>query len=266
MSQLVREVTRIAKAAGVAILEVYRREDQGVSLKADKSPVTEADRKADAIIIDGLKQLSETFPILTEESSECGYEERRDWETFWLVDPLDGTKEFLKGTGQFTVNIALIQAGKPILGVVWAPVIERLYWAAKGSGAHRVLEGKEERISTRVARPESMEIVASQDHSGPQVTALRNQYPGCGLKSMGSSLKLCLVAEGSADLYLRDGPTMEWDTGAAHSVVTEAGGTVKEWLGTQAGTGLAYNKENLLNPAFLVQGDAGLNVVLRETA
>ena len=259
---MIEDVKTLAKAAGEAILEVYRRDAFDVSLKDDKSPVTEADKRADQVIVDGLKQVDPSIPFLTEESSQTSYDERSKWERFWLVDPLDGTKEFLKKTGQFTVNIALIEQGKPVLGVVWAPVIEWLYWGTREGGAFKRAEGKETAIRTREPNLASMALVASKDHAGPQVQALKEKYPGCELKSMGSSLKLCLVAEGEADLYLRDGPTMEWDTGAADAIVRAAGGVVERWDGSRGSGLLEYNKQELLNPKFLVKGDPKLEVVL----
>lgn len=259
---MIEDVKTLARAAGEAILKVYQSETFDVSLKDDKSPVTEADKRADRVIIEGLKQLDQSIPFLTEESAQTPYDERRSWERFWLVDPLDGTKEFLKKTGQFTVNIALIEKGRPVLGVVWAPVIEWLYWGTRDGGAFKKAADKESAIETRQPNLASMALVASKDHAGPQVKALKEKYPGCELKSMGSSLKLCLVAEGEADLYLRDGPTMEWDTGAADAVVRAAGGVVERWDGSQGSGLLEYNKQELLNPKFLVKGDPDLEVVL----
>ena len=259
---MLEDVKALALKAGEAILEVYRSEDLGVSTKEDKSPLTEADKRADAIIVEGLKSLTPNLPRLTEESAKESYENRRSWETFWLVDPLDGTKEFIKRTGQFTVNIALIENGTPVMGVVWAPDIEVLYWAEKGKGAYKSDKNGEYGVKTRRAPSERLSVVASKDHAGPQVEALKSQFPGCELKSMGSSLKLCLVGEGEADLYLRDAPTMEWDTGAAHAIVKEAGGLVQVWNGSEGVDELVYNKENLRNPQFLVKGDPGLEVRL----
>ena len=259
---MLEEIKKLAISAGDAILEVYRSEDLGISHKEDKSPLTEADKRADEIIVEGLKALTPDLPRLTEESAKEGFDIRQSWNTFWLVDPLDGTKEFIKKTGQFTVNIALIENGSPVMGVVWAPEIEILYWAERGKGAFKSDKDGEHSVRTRKAPSERLSIVASKDHAGPQVEALKRQYEGCELKSMGSSLKLCLVAEGEADLYLRDAPTMEWDTGAAHAIVKEAGGLVQVWNGKEGVEELVYNKENLRNPQFLVTGDPGFDVRL----
>ncbi len=256
------EIKDLAIKAGEAILEVYRSDDLGVSAKADNSPLTEADKRADAIIVEGLKALTPDIPRLTEESAAEPFDKRKSWERFWLVDPLDGTKEFIKKSGQFTVNIALIEQGSPVLGVVWAPEIELHYWAERGKGAFVSDSKGERRIKAREANSERLSIVASKDHAGPQVEALKAKFEGCELKSMGSSLKLCLVASGEADVYLRDAPTMEWDTGAAHAIVKEAGGVVQVWNGNQGGEELVYNKENLRNPQFLVKGDPGFEIRL----
>lgn len=259
---MIEEIKELAKKAGEAILEVYKGHDVGVALKDDKSPVTEADKRADKIILDGLARLSPEIPTLTEESAQAPYSERQSWDTFWLVDPLDGTKEFIKKTGQFTVNIALIKGGVPVMGVVWAPAIELLYWAEQGKGAFQSDASGERAVKARKGVPERLSLVASKDHAGPQVEALKAKYKDSELKSMGSSLKLCLVASGEADLYLRDAPTMEWDTGAAHAIVKEAGGIVQVWDGNRGTTELVYNKENLRNPQFLVKGDPSFEVIL----
>ncbi len=259
---MIEEINELAKHAGDVILEVYREHDPSVSLKDDRSPVTEADKRADKVILEGLQRISPDIPTLTEESAQAPYLERKGWDTFWLVDPLDGTKEFIKKTGQFTVNIALIEKGVPIMGVVWAPAIELLFWSERGRGAYRSDANGEKAIKARKAVPERLSLVASKDHAGPQVEALKAKYRDSELKSMGSSLKLCLVASGEADLYLRDAPTMEWDTGAAHAIVKEAGGVVQVWDGKRGAEELIYNKENLRNPQFLVKGDPGFEVSL----
>ena len=259
---MIEEIKELAKKAGEVILEVYQGHAVDVALKDDKSPVTEADKRADKIILDGLARLSPEIPTLTEESAQAPYSERQSWHTFWLVDPLDGTKEFIKKTGQFTVNIALIKGGVPVMGVVWAPAIELLYWAEQGKGAFQSDASGERAVKARKGVPERLSLVASKDHAGPQVEALKAKYKDSELKSMGSSLKLCLVASGEADLYLRDAPTMEWDTGAANAIVKEAGGIVQVWDGNRGTTELVYNKENLRNPQFLVKGDPSFEVIL----
>ena len=252
----------LAQAAGNEILTVYRRAEIAVQLKADRTPVTEADHRANSVIEAGLKKLDGSLPTLTEESRQSPWEVRKEWQTFWLVDPMDGTKEFLGKNGQFTVNIALIDRGVPVLGVVWAPVSEVMYYAQRGQGAHKVSQGREEAIATRKARKDCLTLVASRSHAGAQIEQLQRRYSPERSIGMGSSLKLCLIAEGSADLYLRDRPTMEWDTGAAHAVVREAGGAVEAWNGSEPSGELRYNKENLKNPQFLVRGDPQFAVYL----
>jgi len=250
------EVNQIARAAGAAILEVYGTEFS-VDSKEDDSPLTEADRRSNTVILEGLARLNPAIPIISEETRALPYEERKDWDYFWLVDPLDGTKEFIKRNGEFTVNIALVRGQTPVLGVVYQPVGDHLYWAAEGRGAWKSsgggavirLEG-----GAHYTTKEEVTVVASRSHLTDDVrnfvAALEAQGKKVEFHSAGSSLKLCLVAEGSADVYPRLGPTMEWDTGAAHAIVLAAGRRVLEH-GT--GEALRYNKENLLNPFFIVE-------------
>ena len=249
--QLLKEVVAIAKKAGDAIMAIYNSDDFGVTLKTDDSPLTKADQAANNVILESLSLVSD-FPILSEESKLVEYAERSKWQTFWLVDPLDGTKEFIKKNGEFTVNIALISNGVPILGVVYAPAIERLYFAAEGQGAY-VQNGDARPIAIKVAdyNKQRLIVVASRSHAGSDLQNFLDQLSDYDVISMGSSLKICLVAEGKAHLYPRLGPTMEWDTAAAHAIVILAGGKLTD-LG---GIPLRYNKEELLNPYFVVAGN-----------
>lgn len=252
----IEEVKRIARTAGDAVLEVYGTEFS-VDVKADSSPLTEADRRSNAVILEGLSRISPSIPVISEETRTLPYAERRDWARFWLVDPLDGTKEFIKRNGEFTVNIALVRDGRPVLGVVYQPVGDHLYWAVEGGGAWKSsgggtplrLEG-----GLHYAAKSEVVVVASRSHLTDDVrdfvAALEAQGKTVEFRSAGSSLKLCLVAEGAADVYPRLGPTMEWDTAAAHAVALEAGRKVVEH---PTGQPLRYNKENLLNPYFLVE-------------
>jgi len=250
--RLVTEAIAIALKAGEAILAVYNSGDFNIEIKGDDSPLTRADIAANDIIVHGLAQLTPAIPILSEESRQTPYEERKDWTTFWLVDPLDGTKEFIKRNGEFTVNIALIENGEPVLGVVYAPVLKRSYFAARGHGAF-VQEDTHPATQIKVAAYDKgrLKVVASRSHAGPDLQEFLDNIGGYDVVSMGSSLKLCLVAEGKAHLYPRLGPTMEWDTAAAHAIVNVAGGQVTDLSGKP----LSYNKENLLNPYFMVAGD-----------
>lgn len=252
LSALLREVIVITRKAGAAVMAIYDSSDFGVETKGDDSPLTKADLAANQIIVNSLSSLPDKFPILSEESKQIPYEVRRHWHTFWLVDPLDGTKEFIKRNGEFTVNIALIHDGAPILGVVYAPAINRLYYAANGQKAH-VQEGDTNPKPLQVAdyRGQRLKVVASRSHAGPALQGFLGRLGDFEVVSMGSSLKLCLVAEGKAHIYPRLGPTMEWDTAAAHAVVMMGGGQVTDLEGES----LHYNKEDLLNSHFIVTGN-----------
>lgn len=228
---------------------------EGVSYKDDGSPLTEADTAANAVIMAGLNGLTPRLPVLSEESTEIPFSERSAWERFWLVDPLDGTKEFLRRSGEFTVNIALIDAGRPVLGVVYVPASGTLYYGAEGVGAFKSecasFDGAGAIPAKSSARAREIpRIVASRMHRDPELEGFLGRIGAHEPVSMGSSLKFCLVAEGSADLYPRFGPTMEWDTGAADAVVRASGGVVTDHNGDE----LKYNKPDLHNPAFMVTG------------
>lgn len=260
MTGLLEKVVEVAVAAGREILEIYDHSDFSVEVKGDGSPLTQADRRAHKLIVARLAKLTPDIPVLSEESPQGVFEARRSWNTMWLVDPLDGTKEFVKRNGEFTVNIALLKDGKPVLGVVHTPVKDINHFAETGNGAYRSEAAQaSKRIAVRKLDPEHAVMVASRSHAGPAVEAYRDnlaqQVQKLDLASMGSSLKLCLVAEGQADIYPRLGPTSEWDTAAAHCVVEAAGGSVTRI----DGTALSYNKENILNPWFLVGGDPGFD-------
>lgn len=246
----IQDIIHIAKQAGDAIMRIYQK-DFAVEYKGDQSPLTEADKAAHDIIVAGLEQLGLAVPILSEEGKHLPYEERKDWEYFWLVDPLDGTKEFIKKNDEFTVNIALIHKETPVLGVVYAPALNQCYWAKQGEGAFK--DGQKLPIKTEQER-ETYKIVASRSHMSDEtqafIDAIQTEKPK-ELVSIGSSLKICLVAEGEADVYPRLGPTMEWDTGAAHAIVNEAGGSLRPFESGQY-TKFKYNKVELLNPYFVV--------------
>jgi 3'(2'), 5'-bisphosphate nucleotidase len=251
---MLETIQQIAREAGVEILKHYGRTFT-VEAKADDSPLTQADRAAHALICRRLRELDAGLPVLSEESDEAEIRDRKSWRSFWLVDPLDGTKEFIKQTGEFTVNIALIEDGVPAMGVIHVPALDRTYYAEAGQGAwKRNGGGAPASIRVRPAEEGHLAIVASRDHAGPEVKALLERFPAAKAKSMGSSLKFCLVAEGEADLYLRDVPTMEWDVGAAQCIVEAAGGQVL----TLENAPLRYNKDSLRNPALLTAGDSAL--------
>jgi 3'(2'), 5'-bisphosphate nucleotidase len=240
---------RIATDAGLLILDEYAKPPAS-DPKSDDSPLTQADLRSHRHIAAALAALTPDIPLLSEEGMDVPYAERSSWTRFWCVDPMDGTKEFLKKTGDFTVNIALVENGQPVIGVIYVPAKGWTYTAAKGQGARF----QDAPIGTRVPDRTAPAIVASKDHAGPKVEALLAKLPGASLKSMGSSLKFCLVAQGEADAYYRDVPTFEWDTAAAQVIVEEAGGQVLK----EDGAPLTYNKPDLRNPSLLIIGrDAG---------
>jgi 3'(2'), 5'-bisphosphate nucleotidase len=245
------KIVSIAKEAGEKILEIYHS-DIEVALKDDQSPLTAADKASHNLITEKLNELYPEIPILSEEGIDIHFEERSKWEKFWLVDPLDGTKEFIKKNGEFTVNIALIKNNKPILGVVYLPVTEEVYYASKEQGAFK--RSKDQVIELQVAqisKGKSLKVVESRSHPSEDLVILKEKlqkdYKLSSLQR-GSSLKICAVAEGIADIYPRLGPTMEWDTAAGHAVVEAAGGIVMDL----EGNAIQYNKSSLKNDYFIV--------------
>jgi 3'(2'), 5'-bisphosphate nucleotidase len=243
---LLPRVTALACESGRTILAIYQDLNPQVEYKSDHSPVTRADLVSQHILQTGLARLAPHWPVLSEESVEVPFDERRSWRHFWMIDPLDGTKEFLHRTGEFTVNIALIEEDRPILGVVYAPVIDKLYFAARGAGSYR-MDGKvTTAIKVAPTRAGRTRFVVSRRHASEQETK------GGETTVMGSSLKFCLIAEGSADVYPRNGPTMEWDTAAAQCILEEAGGSVTDLKGNT----IRYNKHVLLNSAFVAKAHA----------
>ncbi|HLT63307.1 MAG TPA: 3'(2'),5'-bisphosphate nucleotidase CysQ [Pseudohongiella sp.] len=264
--ELLQTVAFIAQRAGAEIMDVYSRPSQPeVISKADDSPLTEADLRANTLIVEALQTLESQLPVLSEESAQVPFDERCRWQRFWLVDPLDGTREFISRNGEFTVNIALIDDGQPVLGVVHVPVSGVTYLGLVGDmgGAWRIdADGSRHRIQ-KAALPAVeqwkscvLRVVASRRHGGAEIEALLTQLSGhfadIEKVSMGSSLKICLLAEGKADLYPRLAPTSEWDTAAAHAVLKAAGGEIFD----QSLEVLEYNrKAGMLNPYFLASAD-----------
>jgi len=247
--------------AGEKILEIYHSADFGVETKKDDSPLTKADLASHKELVKYLETTG--IPIISEEGEVPSYEIRKNYKQYWLIDPLDGTKEFIKKNDEFTVNVALIENGEPILGVVYAPVLGHLYYGEKNKGAYKaVIQSPSLQFSPsplfteiRTTHPKDhLIIVASRSHNNPAtedyIKTIAQNYKTTEIISKGSSLKLVEVAEGKAHIYPRFGPTMEWDTAAAHAVVLAAGGTVKQ----PNGNNLIYNKEDLLNPFFIVGG------------
>jgi 3'(2'), 5'-bisphosphate nucleotidase len=251
LTQLLDPVVTLALEAGEAILEVYAS-DFDVQAKDDQSPLTQADMASHRIIVAGLKKLTPDLPLISEESGLPEFEERGRWNPYWLIDPLDGTKEFVKKNGEFTVNIALIEDHRPVLGVVHVPVRNMTYTGCRGVGAELRADG-EDPTPIGVARQSAtpVRVVGSRSHRGTSLDRFLQNLGDFEMHPTGSSLKFCLVAEGSADVYPRLGPTSEWDTAAAQAVVEQAGGAVLELDGNP----LSYNnKSDILNPYFLVAG------------
>jgi 3'(2'), 5'-bisphosphate nucleotidase len=252
-AELLDQVLEIARRAGQAIMDVYTELNTAVEYKSDNSPLTQADLASHRIICDALAAIFSNIPVLSEESAEIPFEVRRNWHTFWLVDPLDGTKEFVDRNGQFTVNIALIRGGAPILGVVYAPATDITYFAVEGADAHKSEQGIVKPIHACLEVNAAPKVVVSRLHGGgadqmrADLEKIGVDPSRCEFVPMGSSLKFCLVAEGSADIYLRNGPTMEWDTAAAQCVLEMAGGSVSDLEGNP----LKCNKPVLRNPSFL---------------
>jgi 3'(2'), 5'-bisphosphate nucleotidase len=253
LEALAGHVAAIARAAGREILALYAQGESAARLKADDSPLTAADLRSQRLIVNALAALAPGVPVLSEEADRPPWAERSHWARHWLVDPLDGTREFLSRNGEFTVNIALIEAHAPVLGVVHVPVSDTTYRGIPGEGAWREAAGAPAqalRAATRAADP--VRVVGSRSHRGDSLAGFLERLGRHELKAVGSSLKFCMIAEGAADVYPRLGPTSEWDTAAGHAVAVAAGGTVVELDGRP----LRYNtREGLLNPFFVAYGD-----------
>lgn len=250
--KLLESIIQLAEQAGEKILEIYDT-DYAIEHKKDETPLTEADMAAHHLIDAGLQQLTPEIPILSEESANIPFAQRQQWQRYWLVDPLDGTREFIKRNGEFSVNIALVENGDAVLGVVYAPVMRTSYYARRGAGAFKREPGRRGSLIHCHAPARDKVIVAgSRSYRGPSLDAFLVKLANYEIISMGSALKSCLVAEGVVDVYPRLGPTSEWDTAAAQCVVEEAGGRLTD---TKMDT-LRYNtKDELLNPHFFVSGD-----------
>ncbi|WP_421198260.1 3'(2'),5'-bisphosphate nucleotidase CysQ [Aeromonas enteropelogenes] len=250
----IAEIEPVARAAGEAIMAIYSQ-PFAVEYKSDESPLTAADKGAHEMIVRALARLTPDIPVLSEESGPQVMAERLGWRRYWLVDPLDGTKEFVSRNGEFTVNIALIEEGAPCWGLVYAPVLDKLWYGGKGLGAWRIADGRCEAIQTRPHREGSpWRVVGSRNHLSRETLDYLTRFGDMErgeieLVSMGSSLKFCIIAEGGAELYPRLAPTCEWDTGAAQAVLEGAGGSVTRLDGEP----LVYNKPDILNPWFVAK-------------
>lgn len=256
---LIEELCTIARAAGEAILDIYNNaSDIAIRKKADDSPLTAADKAANDVICTRLERLPLSYPIISEENQAVPYEVRKNYDYYWLVDPLDGTKEFIKRNGEFTVNIALIHEGQAVMGVVYAPVLDEMYYATKGQGAFLQKNNQIQRLEAPQFSQTSkgLNVVCSRSHLNEQTQKFVDALDAPNLVPKGSSLKFLLLATGDAHLYPRLAPTMEWDTAAAQAVLEEAGGKVLQYGSNQA---LHYNKEELLNSSFVAYGHLQLD-------
>lgn len=257
----IEDIKQIALAAGEVVMQIYKK-DFTIEYKDDKSPLTEADKAANEVICSRLRALYPSIPLMSEENKEIDYDTRKKWNYYWCIDPIDGTKEFIKKNDEFTINIALIHNNTPVLGVVFAPAINEMYSAKKGEGAYLsamsdqglVLSAQKLPLRVNENTKNSLSVVASKSHLSAETQelidnlALNTEH--LTLVSKGSSLKLCMVASGEADIYPRLAPTMEWDTAAADAIVREAGKMTYQFENNEP---MVYNKENLLNPWFVVQ-------------
>lgn len=261
MNELLKIAIEAALEAGKVIMEIYETDDFGIDMKSDNSPLTKADIASHNVILSYLEKTG--IPVLSEEGKNIPYEERKDWMKLWIVDPIDGTKEFIKRNGEFTVNIALIENNIPVLGVVLTPALNELYFASKEIGSFKVntlgiddlsqLKVKAEKLPLKSDRL-TYTVVASRSHMSPEteefITELEKEHGAINTITKGSSLKLCMVAEGQADCYPRFAPTMEWDTAAGQTICMYAGFSVIDWSTKKE---MIYNRENLLNNWFLVK-------------
>jgi 3'(2'), 5'-bisphosphate nucleotidase len=256
LKQLEEPVIALARRAGDRILEVYKTAFE-VSEKVDHSPVTEADIAAHEIIMAGLQRLTPKIPVLSEEGKLVEFDLRRQWTQLWLIDPLDGTREFVKKNDEFAVNIALIEEQAPILGIVYAPVKDHVYFASHGHGAYKQKgDNKPKKIQVCTTAGQPIRVAGSRSHSNKRLEQYLEQLGEHSLLTLGSALKACLVAEGKADIYPRFGPTSEWDTAAAQCILEEAGGALTD-IDMQP---LRYNSsESLINPSFFAYGDRNKN-------
>jgi len=248
----IQEIIKTANQAGMAILDIYHHEElfNVVDYKSDDSPLTLADKKSHQILALKLMELFPDIPLLSEEGKSIPFEVRKEWAQFWLVDPLDGTKEFIKRNGEFTVNIALIKNDYPVLGVIHTPVTGITYYASTDRGAFKLENKKIIPLKGPADKGNDLIGVRSRSHASPEEEEVFNKFHVTDFISVGSSLKFCMVAEGKADLYYRHGPTMEWDTGAGQAIIEEAG---CEMINLKTKERFIYNKESLLNPGFLVR-------------
>lgn len=254
--EYIEKLIEISREAGKAIMDIYNT-DFKVATKQDKSPLTEADMISHKIISTSLFKLTPKIPVLSEESSNISLSERSKWDKYWLIDPLDGTKEFINKNGEFTTNIALIEENKPTFGIIFSPVLDEIYWGSSNEGSF-MLRGDSmndiKKIQVSEQSNTSVKIVTSRSHPSNDLSNLIEKIEAHEIIQIGSSLKFCLIAQGKADLYPRLGPTSEWDIAAGHAILKFAGGIIKILSGTEP----EYNKRNLLNPYFIAGNNKNL--------
>ena len=250
VEKYIKEIILSSREAGAAIMEIYNQEDLGIQSKSDDSPLTKADLAANKILCDTLKRISPGIPIISEENETISYMDRAGWEYCWVVDPLDGTKEFIKRNGEFTTNVALVSGDTAVAGVIFAPALDEMYWGIYGNGAYSKIKGEVVKMQVKAYNKsdKNLKLVCSRSHLNEATQAIVDEYNEPELVASGSSLKFMKIAKGDAHVYPRMAPTMEWDTCAAQAILEEAGGYV-----LQADTlePVVYNKENLLNPSFI---------------
>lgn len=254
MFEIVESVKRTIIHAGSLIMEIYRMNEYESLIKEDLSPITIADTRSNRFICDQLKRIDPTIPIISEENIEISFEYRKSFDYHWMIDPLDGTKEFIGKTDEFSINISLMYRDKPVIGMVYTPVFKDLYWAVKNEGAFRSLNGgKTEsiKVNTFTLKDKRLRVVCSRSHLNKETKEYIHQFESPVTIPKGSALKFLIIADGRADIYPRLGSTMEWDTAAPQLIVEEAGGQIVD---IKSGKALVYNKESLLNPHFLATG------------
>ncbi|AOM79603.1 3'(2'),5'-bisphosphate nucleotidase CysQ [Pedobacter steynii] len=244
----IKPILDIAVEAGQGILKVYHdpAQDFQITSKKDNSPLTAADQVAHEIIMKGLRSLHPDIPVLSEEGADIPHEIRKDWSLYWCVDPLDGTKEFINRNGEFTVNIALMENNEPVMGVIYSPVLNVIYYGSLGEGSFKMTPGAPAEPIFVGKEKSNWTAIGSRSHSDPDEEEVLKEFPVTDKLSIGSSLKFCLIAEGKAHVYYRKGPTMEWDTAAGQAIAVSAGATMLNALKEK----FCYNKPNLLNPGF----------------
>ncbi len=254
---LVNPLIQLVKKTGNTILDIYHQSNPlQIELKDDNTPLTQADKDAHNILVEGLTKLTPTWPVLSEESADIPFTKRKQWDFYWLVDPLDGTKEFINHTGEFSVNVALIHQHKPVVGIVYFPAFHVYYYASQNGGSFKQI-GDSAEIEIRIRkRPRIPHLLVSRRHNNAKLEAFLKLIGNYKLTTAGSSLKLCLIAEGKADLYPRLSPTSEWDTAGGQCIIEQAGGSLIDLSGAP----LSYNtKSSLLNPDFIAIGDQTYN-------